>query len=123
MFALLPQIFVISISKDLNIDMFNKTFKEIFSINFLDKEKENDANFKKYKKNIDVIKYLENNKDISEKSNYNCYKNLKFYQIFDEYLRSKELDNEIENLKFKGENNNYINNYIKLACNLNNYFS
>ena len=103
--------------------MFDKTFKEIFSINFLDKEKENDANFKKYKKNIDTIKYLENNKDISEKSNYNCYKNLKFYQIFDEYLRSKEFENEIENLEFEGEEDNYIHDYIKLACNLNNFFS
>ena len=123
MFALLPQIFVINVSKDLNIVMFNKTFKEIFSINFSDKEKENDANLKKYKKNIDTIKYLENNKDISEKSNYNCYKNLKFYQIFDEYLRSKEFENEIENLEFEGEEDNYIHDYIKLACNLNNFFS
>ena len=60
MFALLPQIFIISVSKDLNIDMFNKAFKEKFSIDFLDKEKENVANFKKYKKNIDTIKYLRN---------------------------------------------------------------
>ena len=50
MFSLLPQIFVINVSKDLNIDMFNKTFKEIFSINFLDKEKENDVNLKNIKK-------------------------------------------------------------------------
>ena len=120
-FALLPQIFVCNISKDKNRIMLDKTFKELFSFNF--SEDENDANFKNYKKNIDTLKYLENKKDISEKSNYNCYKNLKLYQIFDEYLRSKEFENEIINLELKGEKDNYIYNFIKLACNLNNFFS
>ena len=122
-FDLLPQIFVCNISKDINKIMLDKTFKELFSTNFLFSKKGNFANFKKYKKNIDTLEYLEKKKDISEKSNYNCYKNLKFYQIFDEYLRSKEFENEIVNLELKGEKNDYICNYIKLAVNLNNFFS
>ena len=122
-FALLPQIFVCNISKDINKIMLDKTFKELFSVNFLISQKGNIANFKKYKKNIDTLEYLEKKKDISEKSNYYCYKNLKFYQIFDEYLRSKEFENEIVNLELKGEKNDYICKYIKLACNLNNFFS
>ena len=103
--------------------MFDKTFKELFSINFLDSENEHNSNFQNYKNNKDVLEYLEKEKDISEKSNYKCYKNLTFYQIFDEYLRSKEFENEIVTLKLNGEKDYYIYNYIKLANNLNLFFS
>lgn len=122
-FKLLPHIFVCNISRDINRLMFDKTFKELFSINFLDSEDENNSNFKNYKNNKDVLEYLEKEKDISEKSNYKFYKNLTFYQIFDEYIRSKEFENEIEILKLKGEKDYYIYNYINLAYNLNIFFS
>ena len=122
-FKLLPHIFACNISKDLNRVMFDKTFKELFSINFLDSEDENNINFKNYKNNKDVLEYLEKEKDISEKSNYKWYKNLTFYQIFDEYLRSKEFENEIKILTLKGEKDYYIYNYISLAYNLNLFFS
>ena len=122
-FKLLPHIFVCNISKDINRVMFDKSFKDLFSINFLVSKNEHNANFKKYKNNIDVLEYLEKEKDIGEKSNYNDYKNLAFYQIFDEYLRSKEFENEIVNLKLKGEKDSYIHKYINLAYNLNIFFS
>ena len=121
-FELLPQNFACNISKDINKIMFDKTFKELFSLNFCRNEKKNDANLKKYRKNLDVIEYLEKNKNISEKSSYDRYKNLKFYQIYDEYLRSKEFENVIKNLKLQGEKDEYIYNYIKLAWDLNNFF-
>ena len=122
-FDLLPQKYVNNIAKGINKVIFDKTFKELFSTNFAGTENEQDSNFKKYKNNIDTLEYLEKQKDISEKSNYNCYKNLKLYQIFDEYLRSKEFEKDIVNLELEGEKDDYIYNYIKFACNLNNFFS
>ena len=112
--------FVNNISKDENRDMFNKTFRELFSTNFGTNRK---ADLKNYEKNKDVLEYLENEKDISQKSNYNVYKNLKFCEIFEEYLRSQEFENEIEKLKLDEEEDVYICRYIKLACNLNKFFS
>ena len=119
-FSSLPYSFVCNITKGKNRDMFNKTFKELFSTNFGTNRK---ADLKSYENNRDVLEYLENQKDISQKSNYNCYKNLKFYQIFEEYLRSQEFENEIERIKLDEEEDVYIYRYIKLACNLNKYFS
>ena len=116
----LPYSFVNNISKNKNIVMFNKTFRELFSTKFGTNRK---ADLKNYEKNKDVLEYLENEKDISQKSNYNFYKNLKFCQIFEEYLRSQEFENEIEKLKLDEEEDVYICRYIKLACNLNKFFS
>ena len=109
-FVSLPQNFVCNISKNINSVMSNKTFKELFSTFFNNK-------------NSDVFEYLENEKNISEKIKYNCFKNLKLVRIFEEYLSSKEFENEIVNLELKGENDNYIHKYIKLASNFNNYFT
>ena len=118
-FSSLPYSFVSNTSKNKNRDMFNKTFKELFSTNFGKRK----ADLKNYENNIGVLEYLENEKDISQKSNYNCYKNMKFYQIFEEYLGSQEFENEIERIKLDEEEDVYIYRYIKLACNLNKYFS
>ena len=59
-----------------------------------------------------MIEYLENNKVISEKSNYNIFKNMIYKQIYDEYLNSKEFELEIEALQ-KTESEKYIKLYIK----------
>lgn len=67
---------------------------------------------KKFKHNLKVLEYLDKNKEIAEKSNYNVFKNMKFYQIFNEYLRSKEFEKEITSLKLQKENDKYIRNYI-----------
>ena len=37
---------------------------------------------------------------------------MKFYQIFNEYLRSKEFEKEITSLKLEKENDKYIRKYI-----------
>ena len=55
---------------------------------------------------------MENNKEISEKSNFNVIKNMKYSQIFDEYLKSYEFEMEIASLKSQKENDKYIRNYI-----------
>ena len=111
-FKFLPQIFISNISRDKNRDVLDLTFKEIFSKNFFENEKANESAIKKYKQNLNVLEYLENNKEIAEKSNYNVFKNMKFYQIFNEYLRSKEFEKEIISLKLQKEDDKYIRKYI-----------
>ena len=107
----------------MNRDALHLSFKEIFSKNFSESIKENDVNMKKYYYNISVLDYLEKNKDISEKSNYNIFKDMKYYQIFEEYLNSKEFEIEISCLRReKGVDDKYIKKYIKLAYTLNDFF-
>ena len=109
-FNFLPQAFICNVSKDKNKDILDLTFKEVFSKKFC--EEDNESDLKKYYHNLSVLEYLENNKEISEKSNFNVIKNMKYSQIFDEYLKSYEFEMEIASLKSQKENDKYIRNYI-----------
>ena len=128
-FDFLPQNFVCNISKSLNKYILDKNLEEIFSINFIKEENEdniknnNRVNENKYLKNKKVLEYLKENDEISKRFNYNKIKDKKLYQIFEEYLISKEFEKDIAIMKRKNEDNNYIYNYIKLACNFIDFFS
>ena len=114
-----------NVTKKINKEVLNLTFKEIISKNFCDSEKEDDVNMKKYYDNLSVLKYLERKTEICEKSNYNIFKDMKYYEIFEEYLNSKEFEIEIGNLRKEklNDNDKYIQKYIKLAYGLNDFFS
>ena len=70
-FTFLPQIFIINLSKKINKSILDLTLNELFSKNFFNKKIEKKADLKKYNHNLFVLKYLENNKDICEKSKFN----------------------------------------------------
>ena len=122
-FSFLPQSFVSNLSKRKNKEVLDLTLKEIFEKNFCERKKERKVDIRKYKHNLLVLNYLENNKEISEKSNFNVIKNMKYSQIFNEYLESKEFGLEISTLKQEKENDNYIKVYIVKARNLLNFFN
>ena len=121
-FDFLPQLFVSDISKKNNKEILNLTLEEILSLNFCFR-KENDSTIKKYYHNLSVLEYLEKNKEISVKSNFNNIKNMKYYQIFEEYLNSKEFEMEISELKKENENDKYIKKYIIKAISLIQFFN
>ena len=118
----LPQEFIININKELNSGWLDLTFKELYSQNFCKNKINNNSSLQKYKDNQSVLKYLEKEKEISKKSKYDIFKDMKYYQIFDEYLRSEEFEKDIYELKEK-YNNKYIKNYIKIAFELNDFFN
>ena len=124
-FTYLPYKFTSSLNKKINREALDLTFKEVFSKNFSNEDDENskDANFTKYNENLSVINYLEKRDTICKKSNYQSFKNMKLYQIFNEYLKSEEFEQKIFNLKEKKKKDNiYIVSYIELAYNLIDYF-
>ena len=121
-FNSLQQKFISNVTKGMNKKVLNLTFKEVFSKNFCDDKIKKDVNIKRYNDNLSVLNYLEENADISQKSNYYNFKDMKYYEIFEEYLRSKEFEIEIAYLKRKNEKDIYIKKYIKLAYNLNFFF-
>ena len=78
----------------------------------------------KCKKNVEVVNYLENNEEISKKVNFEKIKNMKFSDLFNEYLKSKEFEDDILKLKKENkESQEYINEYILKAINYIKYFS
>ena len=118
----LPQLFITNLSKEVNKSVLDLTLKEIFSKNFINNGGEKNSDIKKYKHNLVVLKYLENKKDISEKSQFNLIKDMKYCDIYKEYLISKEFQMEIGTLIEQKESDKYIKDYINNARNLLNYF-
>ena len=122
LFKFLPQASISNISREKNRNMLKLSLKEIFSMNF--DKKCNIINSKSEQQNHNqfVIKYLDDNQDISEKSNYNNFCNMKYCEIYYEYLSSNEFQKDINNLKKEKETDKYIKNYIENAINLIDYF-
>ena len=115
-FKALPQSFITNITKTLNKQILDMPLKDLFTIDSKGKERGN----KEY--NLSVLNYLDNHNDISENSNFNKIKNMKYEDIFNEYLLSKEFKLVISALKEEGENDKYIQDYIIKAYNLTNFF-
>ena len=122
-FNLLPQSFIINLSKEKNKEILNLSLKEILVKDFNNKKEAKRADYNKYKHNLLVLNYLEKNKEISEKSDFNKIKNMKYSEIFNEYLLSKEFESEISRLKLEKENDNYIQNYIIKAIDFIHFFN
>ena len=122
-FCSLPQSFICNLSKKLNKQVLNMSLKEILEKNFCDGKKDKKIDLKKYNHNLFVLKYLETNKEICEKSNFNIIQNKKYSQIFNEYLESKAFGLEISILKQEKENEKYIKDYIVRAKNFLYFFN
>ena len=122
-FKPLTQKFIPLVTKKWNKTIFDLTFKEIFSQNLLGEKKMSNFELKNLNNNLSVLKYLENHHVVSEKLNYNGFKNMKFHEIFEEYLKSKEFEIEINRLKNNNENEKYISDYIIKANTLIEFFS
>ena len=95
---------IIKAKKNKNIKAADLTFHEIFSKYFCENVKvENLLHKKYYENNLEVLRFLEENKDISQKIKFDLIKKSKFSQILNEFLMSLEYQNEIECLKKEDE--------------------
>ena len=120
-FEYLPQIFITNITKNKNRNNIHLTLEEILSKDFCIGKVAKKSTINKYRHNVSVLQYLEKNKEISKKSNFNIFKDMKYHEIYEEYLNSKEFENEISKLREK-ETEKYINKYINKAQNLIEFF-
>ena len=128
----LQQCFISDINKERNSKIINKTLKELMSTDFFDiyeNEKNEDEkekpekyiekkriNKKRYENNLKMIEYLEKNKEIKEKINFDVIGDMTFKSLFNEYLYSKEFEEEILKLKAQ-ESSKYVKDYIIYAYN------
>ena len=120
-FKFLPQSFVSDINKGSNMKILDLTFEEIISNNFYEREMKGPT-LENYKHNNLVLKYLKENRNISQKSNFNTIKKMKYKDIFYEYLNSKEFKKEIDILKRAKESEFYIKKFIIKAYSLLDFF-
>ena len=115
----LPQNFISNISKEEIKLMLDKTLKEIINIYCIERNDE------KSEKNLNLLKYLEVQK---EKNNDKINKIYKIFQtkikdLFNEYIHSEEFEQSLVKLKEEGNYFDYIKSYINEANNFINFFS
>ena len=124
--SFLPQSFLSNISKKLNYKYMNSTYEEILSLDFTKfqlKVRNLEIEQKQYIKNLDLLKYLQNNPQISKNSGFDVIKKMKYRDLLKAYFESKEFENTINQLRNKNESDEYINTYIILSKNYISYFT
>ena len=116
----LPQTFLGNISKKFNYQYMNSTLEELLLIDFSQfKTKyinsQHDQNL--YEDNSIVLKYLEENHEITKISGFDVIKSKKYKELLDSYFLSKEFEDTIEQLRKEHESDEYINTCIFLTKN------
>ena len=115
-FEKFPQNFVSNISRQINNKLINMTLKEIFER----KELYEDKDINNYNHNLTVIK----SEEIQECDELNIILNKKYCELFEEYINSKEFQiDEINRLKNKDMNDEYIEKYLFLAKHFTDFFN
>jgi hypothetical protein len=122
LFSFLPQNFIEKTSRKENSEYLNLTYKELLSKDFSSRfdKNNNDYNCEHNKK---VLQYLEENKEISEKSGFDIIQNIKYKELLKRYFDSYQFEDSILKLINEKESPEYINEYIDKAKNYIIYFS
>ena len=117
LFTFLPQVFISSIARQTNRYVLNMSFREILQQNFVNdldekKYKNKKIDLAKYKKNLSVLEYLDNNPEISKNSGFDIISRMKYCDLLEEYFKSNEFERAIFKLKEENEDEDYIKEYI-----------
>ena len=123
LFKLLPQNFTKELGKKKK-SLLDLSLKTILSKNFCEGKKISDFCLKKLNHNRCVLKYLEKRIKISEKSNFNSIKNMKYKELLNNFLSSKDFEVHINELKEnKKEKEQYLSRYVFVVRNIIYYYS
>ena len=116
LFELLPQNFITNITIKLNRQAMDLTYEKLVNNNWLGDidGREYGPDKDKYDKNLDLMKYLNENKEISKKAEFNKIKNMTYEEMLKAYFTSKEFENSLIEIyiKNKMEKIEYIEEYI-----------
>ena len=116
LFDFLPQSFIGNVSKRINSFALELTYKEILSTDFGKEIKvdgsHNKVDNSKYLKNLNVLKYLEDNPDVAKRSGFDKIQNMKYKELLKIYFTSSQFENSINQLKAENESSEYIQEYV-----------
>ena len=126
LFDLLPQNFITNITIKLNKQALDSTYENIVLHDFLEdtggKEKNPDRD--KFKKNLEVMKYLDEKKEICQKSEFDKIRKMKYGEMLRIYFSSAEFEKSLVELyeKNKNEKIDYFEDYINKAVSYIDFF-
>ena len=117
LFDFLPQCFIGNVSKRTNNYCLDLTYKELLITDFVseytkDSYPNKNVDYKKYLKNKEVMKYLENNPEICRKSGFDIIMNKKYKELLNIYFSSAEFEDSIIRLKKENETKEYVLDYV-----------
>ena len=120
LFDFIPQCFIGNVSKKLNNEALNLTYKEILSIDYINQINisecsNNKVDHIKYLRNKEVLNYLEKHPDICKRSGFDIIQNIKYKDLLKFYFNSSQFENSINQLKAENETCDYIQEYIYRA--------
>ena len=116
LFDFISQSFIGNVSKKINSKSLDLTYKELLSTDFSKEiNTDNKVDNVKYLKNLKVLKYLEENPEISRRSGFDLVKNKKYKDLLRLYFVSAQFENSINQLKAENESNDYILEYTYRA--------
>ena len=121
LFNFLPQSFIKNITIKLNSQSISLTYEKLLEKDY-SSEKYPKADRNKYFDNLEVLKYLKENPEISKQSEFNKIKNMKYMDILSAYFSSHEFEQTIVEMHKKKETNDYIKEYVNKALNYVNFF-
>ena len=126
-FCRLSQCEITNVAKEENCKILKMTLKEFILYRPFDiypqKEGKKEKDIENWKKNKELLEFLENNKDICIKFNLDNILNTSMKDIYNEYLISDEFQKSIEELKDEGNYYEYIKKYMNTAKNFVDYYS
>ena len=110
-FEKFPQIFVMNVIKKKNQGIWNMTLTQIFK----NKGFYGTNTKKNYELNYEINLKVIANEKIQNNEKIKSVLNLKFCDLYDKYLASSEYEGEIQRLKNKNYDNNYISKFMHFA--------
>jgi hypothetical protein len=128
LFSFLPQIFISSISRDKNHQVLNISYRDLIKKDFIsniddNKYKNKNVDLVKYKNNLKVLEYLDQNPDICERSGFDIISKMKYGDLLEEYFKSYEFEKAINKLREENEEEDYIKEYVNKAKTYVKFFS
>ena len=134
-FESLPQIFISNITKKTNFEVMHLTIEELFDYTYQNvincktiREKDyiikhNETAKKKHMKNMKTLEYLKANRKISQNSDWDNIKEMKYIDLLKAYFNSNEFQQVVLDLRKKKETNIYIHLYFYFASTYVEYFN
>ena len=102
------------------IDIHNNKIHTSTQFKPIDLINTKDEDLIKYRHNLDVV----NDEEIQGNAEIKNILNKKYYEIYEDYINSKEFKvDEINRLNRKGMTKDYINRYVRVAKNFIKFFS
>ena len=108
---------------EINKNMGKKRNRSKYKQKNFNKEIQKNRDIKKYRKNKKVLDYLENNREISKKINFDVIKKMTYSDLFEEYLGSHEFEESVLALLEEDDTTEkYIIDFIVKAVGYFDYF-